>query len=66
MNEKEILNRIRKFCAALGLMSVLVLMIAYFKGMTNLGVFVCGVILATALVETISNPIINEEDEEDG
>ncbi len=62
MNEKIILNKVKRLCASIVVIALILVVIAYAKGMTNLGVFSCGVILAAGLVEAIANPI-EEEDE---
>ena len=63
MKEKQILNKIRRFCAAVGFIGIVLIIVAYTKQMITLGIFACEMTGMAALTEAISNPIEEEEEE---
>ena len=63
MKDKATLNKVKRLIAAIGVVGIILIIFAYFKGHTNLGVFATGMILSAALIEVAANPI--EEEEED-
>jgi energy-converting hydrogenase Eha subunit E len=62
MREKVVLNKIKRLAAAIGVVAVILVIIAYTRGMTNLGIFATGMILSAVLIEAVANPIEEEEE----
>lgn len=63
MREKVVLNKIKRLAAAIGVIAVILVIIAYTRGMTSLGIFATGMILSAVLIEAVANPIEEEEEE---
>ena len=57
------ITRIKRFCLALNLISVIGFLVAYYKGVDNWMCVMAGMLLTTAVIETALYPIEEEDDE---
>ena len=63
MKDKATLNKIKRLIAAIGVVGIILVIMAYAKGMTTLGIFATGMLLSASLIEVVANPIEEEEEE---
>ena len=63
MKDKATLNKIKRLIAAIGVVGITLVILAYIKGMTTLGIFATGMLASAALIEVVTNPITEEEEE---